>query len=672
MDPSSAADELKDQILEQVLLPGEDYVIDHWAAQPGSVVRAGETVAFARRKSASGDSGATAVKAAAPAHKRPNRRRKINPGDIPAAAATTKPASDATAASSTTTSTATSLASRLTAKLASKCAETTKIAEESMGNSLAPREPSKKSTTIPILATHTGILRVNQNQTIKAAAAQEENKLSIGYIAQCWHPTVLDGLCVVCGERPGKNASSQVTVSGGITMTVSERESQEMAQRDTIRLFNLKKLSLVLDLDHTLVHATSDARARQYLDHDDVRTIRLPVLEGAPPGTVVDPRHANQFSQHYVKLRPHIIDFLKGVQSTYEVSVYTAGTRQYAEEIAMVLCRSLVGSKRDIDDLDELRHRVKMAEQEYAKHSQLKDNDDKKRKIEEVDGDDGMEVDEDQKEPPKKRKKISFGFSEAGNDEGTQKSDHMTKEKLESMQAELLRAEELERTARELRNAIFGSRVFSRTELGDLGRDVKSLKRIFPCGGTMAAVVDDREDVWSNAKDNSRSTIKGEPPDNLLLVRPYHWQPFTGFADINNASGADLSGSDSAKEGDPSKENDSQLLWTSKILADLHEQYYAQSEKGNRHTVPDTLEKMRRRVLDGCKLVLSGLVPLHKQETMGPNAPRPPIVRYAQSLGAKVRSIERIVHVVCRHCFFARTQSFTSISPLRTDTKQRR
>ncbi|KAG7339814.1 hypothetical protein IV203_025498 [Nitzschia inconspicua] len=57
----------------------------------------------------------------------------------------------------------------------------------------------------------------------------------------------------------------------------------------------------------------------------------------------------------------------------------------------------------------------------------------------------------------------------------------------------------------------------------------------------MAAVVDDREDVWANADDNSDSTIKGEPPENLLLVRPYHWQPFVVFADINIAAGTDLS-----------------------------------------------------------------------------------------------------------------------------------
>ena len=60
------------------------------------------------------------------------------------------------------------------------------------------------------------------------------------------------------------------------------------------------------------------------------------------------------------------------------------------------------------------------------------------------------------------------------------------------------------------------------------------------------AIVDDREDVWANAEDNSHihsinpdgsQRHGGEPPTNLLLVRPYHFDKFVGYADVNNASG---------------------------------------------------------------------------------------------------------------------------------------
>ena len=69
---------------------------------------------------------------------------------------------------------------------------------------------------------------------------------------------------------------------------------------------------------------------------------------------------------------------------------------------------------------------------------------------------------------------------------------------------------------------IFASRIVSRTDVGDLRLDVESLERIFPGGGSMALIVDDREDVWANAQDNSKR--KGEPPDNLSI--PITGNPF--------------------------------------------------------------------------------------------------------------------------------------------------
>lgn len=657
-----------------ILLPSDEFVVDHWTVQAGSVVRVGETIAYAIHKSlATSGSGSSVIKATTvTAHKRPTRRRRPKPGAATITSTSTSPGKPVTT-NPPSGDAALSLKERLTARLAAISAgiddnDTDMMALEdgSIPTSISvkttkiqqPEEPSpSKHDSVPIVAPASGLLHLKPSAgDIKEK--QVANILEIGYIEECLHPTILDGMCVVCGNPvlkkagvaitasslTGKNTLarnsttknntlSQVTVSGGITMTVSEREGQQMAQRDANRLFSQKRLSLVLDLDHTLVHATSDPRAQQFqADNNSVRTIRLPMLEGADLASGTNPHHANMWAQHYIKLRPHVNDLLKGIESTYELTVYTAGTKQYAEEITMLLCRSVVGSTRDWNDVERLRYEVAMGQEEYRRLSgKLKDDEEKKRKIDEVDG---KKEDDNVGEPAKKRKKISFGFSEPGNDEGAQKSDHMTKEKLKQIQEELRQADELEQSARDLRQKLFGSRVFSRTDVGDLGSNVKSLKRIFPCGGTMAAVVDDREDVWANAKDNSRSTIKGEPPENLLLVRPYHWQPFVGFADINNAAGADLSGS--KFESDPNQENDVQLLWTKDILERLHKQYYQQSQAGKRQTVPEMLRRMRESVLKGCKLVLSGLVPLHKQTLSGSIATRPPIVRYAQSLGATV------------------------------------
>jgi hypothetical protein len=62
---------------------------------------------------------------------------------------------------------------------------------------------------------------------------------------------------------------------------------------------------------------------------------------------------------------------------------------------------------------------------------------------------------------------------------------------------------------------------------------------------------------------------RGSLPENLLLVRPYHWGPFLGFADVNNASGADLGG-ETSKDTSEDTESDEQLLKIKDILSRVH------------------------------------------------------------------------------------------------------
>jgi hypothetical protein len=661
------------------------------------------------------------------------------------------------------------------------------------------------AATIPILAPANGLLRCGcLNPDVDNVSI--DGLPVIGYIEECLHPGVLGGLCIVCGEdikeqtsgynnnnsnnssaddatgaasmssptsysslneassflsssssNPQDNTNAKayqqqqrrhdirVTVSGGITMTVSESEGRHMAEQASRRLRTLKKLSLVLDLDHTLVHATPDHRARLYATHQnpDVRTLMLPMTEGGG-GFGTSMATSNYQSggaggggpsmrlgmQHFVKLRPYIKDFFQMVQPLYEVSVYTAGTRQYAEEITIVLSRHMVGATMDLVELEHLRYTVHRASAEYEKYDahllqqqeQQEKEQQRKRKrmsdsnqtseemnvkrnriessneIDETSKTNGVnkhdveieigtikeehklneDNDKDVGNAKKTAKKaVSFGpppinattdgdpkqqngehppadsedYAINNNNNPSVRSPSISKEQLERLQHDLEEAERLEAEAWELRQKIFGSRVVSRTDVGDLGQNVKSLKRIFPCGGTMAAVVDDREDVWANATDNTATTKKGEPPANLLLVKPYHWKPFLEFAEVNNsAKFIDVSDGTTGGSEEDDRESDRQLIWTGQTLQKLHERYYGcgfaattGADKAERNpdidtqwrTVPEVLTDMRREVLRGTKLVLSGLVPLHKK-TLDANAPRPPIVRYAIALGCEV------------------------------------
>jgi len=167
--------------------------------------------------------------------------------------------------------------------------------------------------------------------------------------------------------------------------------------------------------------------------------------------------------------------------------------------------------------------------------------------------------------------------------------------------------------------------------------------------------LDDREDVWANAKNNVTGR-PGEPPDNLLLVKPYHWKPFQGYADVNNASGQDLSktedGRKSPVDKSDEKETDAQLLWTADILRRLHERYYSTTlsqEEREGVSVPSLLQAMRKETFlrfPQVKVVFSGLIPIHKQNKQV--QVRPPVVRYAEELGAEVLPgiTDEVTHVV--------------------------
>ena len=175
-------------------------------------------------------------------------------------------------------------------------------------------------------------------------------------------------------------------------------------------------------------------------------------------------------------------------------------------------------------------------------------------------------------------------------------------------------------------------------------------------------------DVWANAKDNLEGKQPGEPPPNLLLVKPYRWQKFSGYEDVNNTAGVDLTtqphnndGGEIKQSSNDTKNNDlddKQLLWTLDILQRLHKQFYSEDVsiiKKNIQTVPTTLTQMRRNVLGigksnhrAINIVFSGLVPLHHQNRLHDKQRlRPAVERYAEDLGANVSTFAICIKIWC-------------------------
>ncbi|KAK0422754.1 hypothetical protein QR680_007763 [Steinernema hermaphroditum] len=155
----------------------------------------------------------------------------------------------------------------------------------------------------------------------------------------------------------------------------------------------------------------------------------------------------------------------------------------------------------------------------------------------------------------------------------------------------------------------FAQRIMSRDELFHNLQKTQNLKALFPCGEELIAIIDDRRDVW-------------EDMDNLVQVKPYKF--FRDVGDIN-APGAkktpEPAGDDKPstsgeangeekKEEKPAEESDKTLQFVERVLIEAHKRFYAHyEEKKEILDMKNVIADIRREVLSGVCVVLSGVVP---------------------------------------------------------------
>ncbi|XP_971974.2 RNA polymerase II subunit A C-terminal domain phosphatase [Tribolium castaneum] len=246
-------------------------------------------------------------------------------------------------------------------------------------------------------------LKVTQAGTIFKIVAQEGAIVKPGEtlceLKECTHPTVMNDMCAECGTDLRKN---DVSVAASVPMVhaipdlkVSEELAQKLGKADVDRLIRDRKLVLLVDLDQTLIHTTND-----HIQPNIKDIYRFQLYGPNSPW-------------YFTRLRPGTHQFLNNIYPFYELHICTFGARNYAHMIAAVL-------------------------------------------------------DRDQK--------------------------------------------------------FFSNRILSRDECFDPTSKKANLKALFPCGDNMVCIIDDREDVWSNAA-------------NLIHVKPYHFFQHTG--DINAPPGLD-------------------------------------------------------------------------------------------------------------------------------------
>lgn len=103
-----------------------------------------------------------------------------------------------------------------------------------------------------------------------------------------------------------------------------------------------RKLSLILDLDQTIVHASWNQKVSDYIkENDSSSDIRQFTLPSSPLVYYIKLRLVSVgFSEAETRIvtcficRPGLDQFLKEIEELYELHIYTMGTRYYAEAVA--------------------------------------------------------------------------------------------------------------------------------------------------------------------------------------------------------------------------------------------------------------------------------------------------------------------------------------------------
>lgn len=123
---------------------------------------------------------------------------------------------------------------------------------------------------------------------------------------------------IAMSEGRSSNVHHILHSSIGLTVSTLEAERIEMEMRK--RLIAGGKLSLVVDLDQTVLHATIDPSVGKLADHQEGE-IHSVILPEAPDQV------------YYIKLRPHLRPFLQRMSQLFELHVYTMGSRNYARAV---------------------------------------------------------------------------------------------------------------------------------------------------------------------------------------------------------------------------------------------------------------------------------------------------------------------------------------------------
>lgn len=118
-------------------------------------------------------------------------------------------------------------------------------------------------------------------------------------------------------------------------LLISQDEANEVDEESKKRLLSSRKLSLVVDLDQTIIHAAVDPTIGEW--QNDPENPNYEALKDVRKFQLVDDGQGMRGCWYYIKLRPGLEAFLERISEKYELHIYTMGTRQYAQHIAQLV-----------------------------------------------------------------------------------------------------------------------------------------------------------------------------------------------------------------------------------------------------------------------------------------------------------------------------------------------
>ncbi|KZT54677.1 hypothetical protein CALCODRAFT_473029, partial [Calocera cornea HHB12733] len=188
----------------------------------------------------------------------------------------------------------------------------------------------------------------------KGDLVKDASKPIIEILEPCRHEEQVNGLCLLClkdvsgVDYSGFSDASRATVAmvhDASSITVSPEVAARLESENATRLLGSRKLSLVVDLDQTIIQATVDPTVGEWIDQGLAyeegregarRNVNWDALRDVGRFRLQEERRVLD-TTYYIKPRPGLHAFLTRLSALYEMHVYTMGTRSYASQVVRLI-----------------------------------------------------------------------------------------------------------------------------------------------------------------------------------------------------------------------------------------------------------------------------------------------------------------------------------------------